>query len=71
MDDAVDRRLIELESRLAYHERMADELSSVLFEQGRAIDLLTAQLRRLRDRVAEMEAGGGRSPQDEKPPPHY
>ncbi|MCW2243985.1 SlyX family protein [Azospirillum canadense] len=71
MDDAVERRLSELESRIAHHERMAEELSSVMFEQGRTIDLLTAHLRRLRDRVAELESGAPRASQDEPPPPHY
>jgi len=71
MDDAVEHRLTELEMRLAHHERMAEELSSVMFEQGRTIDLLTAQGRRLRDRVAELESGMSRAPQDEPPPPHY
>ena len=71
MDDAVEHRLTELEMRLAHHERMAEELSSVMFEQGRTIDLLTAQVRRLRDRVAELESGMSRAPQDEPPPPHY
>ncbi|WP_431854181.1 SlyX family protein [Azospirillum sp.] len=71
MDKAVERRLIDLESRLAHHERMAEELSSVVFEQGRAIDLLTAQVRRLRERLMLLEAGAERSPQDDRPPPHY
>ncbi len=66
-----ESRLTELESRLAHHERMAEEMSSVLFEQSRTIDLLTAQMRRLRDRVAELESGVSRAPQDEPPPPHY
>ncbi|HYD29404.1 MAG TPA: SlyX family protein [Azospirillaceae bacterium] len=71
MDDIVDRRLTELESRLAHHERMAEELSAVMFEQGRTIGLLTAQVRRLVERLAAAEAGMERSPQDDKPPPHY
>jgi len=66
-----EQRLTELETRLAHHERMAEELSSVMFEQGRTIDLLTLQVRRLRERVAELEAGPQRAPQDEAPPPHY
>lgn len=70
MDDA-EARLIDLESRLAHHERMAEELSAVVYEQGRTIALLTAQLRRLRDRIEVVEAGDIRSPQDDKPPPHY
>ncbi len=71
MDDAVETRLIDLESRLAHHERMGEELSTVVFEQSRAIDLLTAQVRRLKERIAMLEAGVERSPQDDRPPPHY
>ena len=70
-DPSLESRLIDLEARLAHHERMAGELSAVLFEQGRTIDLLTAQVRRLRERLAELESGAERSPQDDRPPPHY
>jgi SlyX protein len=69
--DDMQRRLIALETRLTHHERMADELSDVIAEQQRTIDLLTAQLRRLTDRMRDMAAGWSPSPQDEKPPPHY
>jgi len=69
--DAGDVRLVELESRLAHHERMAEELSAVVAEQGRTIELLTRQVRRLTDRLLDAEAGWQRSPQDDKPPPHY
>lgn len=71
MDADAESRLTELETRLAHHERMAEEMSAVLFEQGRTIDLLTAQTRRLRDRVAELESSMPRASQDEPPPPHY
>lgn len=71
MDNALENRLIALETRLAHHEQMADEMSDVLAAQQRAIDLLTAQLRRLRDRMQDVESGFDRSPQDDKPPPHY
>lgn len=72
MDDSpLDQRVTELEIRLAHHERMAEEMSQVLFEQSRTIDRLTLQVRHMRERLADVEAGGGRSPQDDKPPPHY
>ncbi|PKU23740.1 SlyX family protein [Telmatospirillum siberiense] len=71
MDSALEDRLIALESRLAHHERMADEMSDVLTDQQRAIDLLTARIRRLQDRLKDVELGADRSPQDDKPPPHY
>ncbi|CAO3419050.1 SlyX family protein [Azospirillum doebereinerae] len=72
MDPALEQRLTDLESRVAHHERMAEEMSEVLYEQSRTIDRLTLHLRRLREQMAEVEAGGGgRSPQDDRPPPHY
>ena len=71
MTDTAPARLTELESRLAHHERMAEDMSAVLTEQARAIDDLTRQLRRLTDRVAEFEAGGAGAPPDDQPPPHY
>lgn len=69
--DDLEARLVELEMRLAHHERMAEELSDIIADQGRTIDRLTLQMRRLIERLLEVEAGGQRSPQDDKPPPHY
>lgn len=69
--DVVEDRLIDLETRLAHHERMAEELSDVLVEQQRIIDRLTLQLRQMAERMGDLEAGWSRSPQDDKPPPHY
>jgi SlyX protein len=71
VDEALELRLVELESRIAHHERMAEDLSQVIADQGRVIDLLVAQMRRLTDRIREAEAGWERSPQDDRPPPHY
>lgn len=71
MTDLLERRVIELETRLAHHERMAEEMSEVLAGQARIIDMLETRLRRLTDRVRSAEQGWEPSPQDERPPPHY
>jgi SlyX protein len=71
MDSTLENRLIALESRLAHHERMADDMSDVLATQQRTIDLLSARIGRLRDRLKDIEDGSDRSPQDDRPPPHY
>lgn len=71
MEQDLELRLVELERRLAHHERMAEELSAVVAEQGEVIDRMALQLRQLRDRLHDVEAGWERSPQDDKPPPHY
>lgn len=68
---ATEDRIIDLEIRLAHQEQMVDELSEVIARQDRTIDLLTAQLHRLLDRMRSVEAGSERSPQDDKPPPHW
>lgn len=67
----MEQRLIDLETRLAHHERTAEELSDVIAEQGRTIDRMTLQIRRLVERLLDLEAGPQQSPQDDKPPPHY
>jgi SlyX protein len=71
MSDTLERRLIDLETRMAHHERMAEELSQVVAEQARTIDGLNRRIRFLTERLTEAEAGWERSPQDERPPPHY
>ena len=69
--DDMQERLIALETRLTHHERMTEELSDVIAEQQRTIDLLTARLQRLTGRLQEMATGWSPSPQDDQPPPHY
>ena len=71
MSSKSETRLTELESRLAHHERNADEISEVVAEQARLIDELSQRLRRLTDRVAVLETGGAGAPRDDQPPPHY
>ncbi|MEO0034603.1 MAG: hypothetical protein RLZZ501_626 [Pseudomonadota bacterium] len=71
MTEQDEERLIALESRLAHHERMAEEISDVLAAQGNTIDRLGAEIRRLRERLRDLEANPVRAPQDEPPPPHY
>ncbi len=69
--DTLEQRVIELETRLTHQERVCDDLSGVIAAQARTIDVLTAQMRALRDRVADLAAGWPGAPQDEPPPPHY
>ena len=69
MSDA--ERISELETRLAHQEHTIDELSLVVAKHARLLDLFREQLRRMTDRVENVEdALPGQSP-DEPPPPHY
>jgi SlyX protein len=72
MTEPLEPRIVELERRLALHERMAEELSAVVADQARTIDLLTLRVRKLLERLQTVEAvAWDRSPQDDQPPPHY
>jgi SlyX protein len=64
-------KITGLEIRLAQQEHTLDELSGVVAEQSRMIDLYREQLRRLTDRMLNVEdTAPGKGP-DEPPPPHY
>jgi SlyX protein len=71
MDDDTQARLTDLEIRIAHHEVQAEEMSEVLARQHDEIDRLNLMMRRLLDRLQTVEAGIDRSPQDDRPPPHY
>jgi SlyX protein len=65
----MEDRLITLETRLAHFEKLAEELSDVLFRQGQSIDRLCLKIERLQNRLDTVEWAA--SPRDEQPPPHY
>ncbi len=69
MDREALERIEQLEVRIAYGERMMDELNSVITAQWREIEALRRDFGRLTERLAEVEAAG--PPEDEPPPPHY
>lgn len=70
MTDDLEQRVIELEQRLAFFERTVEDLSDVVVEQARTIELLDRQLTELIERLRDA-AEWRPPPQDEKPPPHY
>ncbi len=70
-DPSVPDRVDALEIRAAHHERSLDELNAMVLAQWREIDRLTRLVLRLEDRLADAEAGAGRSAVPDAPPPHY
>ena len=71
MNESLEPRLTELETRLAYVDRTVEDLSSVIATQDRVIDRMTQQLQRLIQRMGDIDARLDRFPQEDKPPPHY
>ena len=64
----LEQRLIELETRAAYQERMLDELHEVLTAHTRELAALRAEIQRIQQQLADLPL---RRPEDEPPPPHY
>ncbi|WP_019626984.1 SlyX family protein [Thioalkalivibrio sp. ALJT] len=69
--DHLQRRLEELEVRLAHQEYTQEEQARVQLELQQANAELRRQVQWLRDRLRELEAHSAGPEGDEPPPPHY
>lgn len=67
----INKRIEELELKLAYLERGNQELSDVLYHQQQALDALAARLERLTDRLKAIEEQPRDYTAEEETPPHY
>lgn len=64
------RRIEDLEVKLAYAEDLLDTLNTTVFRQQQQIDLLQEQLRMLRQQFSDSQPGEPHNLRDEIPP-HY
>lgn len=68
--DRTEHRLTELEIKLSYADDLLDTLNQQVAQQQQIIDLLVAEVRRMRQQHAEEASPTFRSLRDELPP-HY
>ncbi len=68
-----DARFIDLETKLAYQEDAAQQLSDVVARQQQQIDALETALRALIERVQSLstQEGAGKVSLADEVPPHY
>ena len=73
MNDPMNERMAELESRLAFQEDLIENLNHVVARQDREILSLKQRLAELTDRLRELHdsAIAGVSPAVVEVPPHY
>jgi SlyX protein len=64
-------RIEALEVRIAYQDRIIEDLNTAVTEQWRQIDNLTKQVARMADRLQRVEDSVPPSGEPEPPPPHY
>ncbi len=67
----MEDRIIELETRLSYQDRLIQELNEVVTRQQNQIDHLEADMKRVRDHLKGSAGSQIARPDEEIPPPHY
>ncbi len=65
----LEKRIDELEMRMAHQEKTIGELNDVITAQWKKSEMLERQLRRLSEELADLETGDG--PAANQKPPHY
>ncbi len=65
----LEQRIEQLESASSFQDKLQSELSAVVAEQQRVLDLITPHLRKLSQQVEQMQEANAK-PTSEKPP-HY
>ena len=68
---AAEKRIIELETRLAFQDDTIDDLSRTIAGQQRQIDDLTRMVKIINKQIKSLPQGISSNPADEPPPPHY
>lgn len=66
-----DQRLIDIEMKLAYQERMITELNAVICEQQKTMDELQKTTRVMIDRMVELSENLSQPIGGNEKPPHY
>jgi SlyX protein len=66
-----DETLEQIQTKIAFLERAASELSDVVFRQHREIQVLQMKLKAVSDRLDGVQADESPRPPDQERPPHY
>jgi len=67
----MEKRIIELETKVSYQEHIIQELNDVVTRQQKQIDALEAEMKRTREHLKGNSSSGLARPEEESPPPHY
>jgi SlyX protein len=66
-----DETLEQIQTKIAFLERAASELSDMVFRQHKEIQALEAKLKAVTDRLSGAQSDEGTRPPDQERPPHY
>jgi len=72
MGDSVEEAIISLETRIAFQEKMIDELNHIIYKQQEQVDYLSVKMKEVHRKLSSMDRGENViHASDEAPPPHY
>lgn len=71
MSDNTPSRLIELEMKIAFQEKMIEELNEAITSQQFQLDKIQRQLYHVANKLKDMQPTNIASLAEETPPPHY
>jgi uncharacterized coiled-coil protein SlyX len=66
-----DETLEKIQTKIAFLERAATELSDVVFRQHKEIQALEAKLKAVMDRLSGAQSDESPRPPEQERPPHY
>jgi SlyX protein len=66
-----DETLEKIQTKIAFLERAATELSDVVFRQHKEIQALEAKLKAVMDRLSGAQSDDSPRPPEQERPPHY
>ena len=70
---AVERRIVELEEKISYQERLTDELNKFVFAQSGSLEFIIREVGLIREQLLEQKGSSDvndSTPETERPP-HY
>ncbi|MDG6897465.1 SlyX protein [Actinobacillus delphinicola] len=71
MENNLEIRVTELETKIAFQEKTIEELNDVMVQQQFMLDKMQRQLRHLADKLKGVQSSNIASLAEETPPPHY
>lgn len=66
-----DQRITDLEIQLTHQQNQVDELNSLVYRQQMQINILSAELKQLKEHLQIAMPSLSRGTEEETPPPHY
>jgi uncharacterized coiled-coil protein SlyX len=67
----MSERIADLEVQLTHQQRHLEELNELVYSQQQTIDIISAELRQIKEQLQIVLPSLTKEPEDETPPPHY